>query len=159
MKSLSLLISFSLLSFVSFAQLNPTALGVRLGGGNIGNNAEISFQKGLGDANRLELDLGLVNGRNISGFGLFGGYHWNFNIKESLNWFVGPGAGVSSINRSNGEDYTGVGIGGQLGIEYNFMNQDVPILLGFDLRPIWNLIGDGRSGFGYGGALSIRYIL
>lgn len=79
-----------MLSVESQSQLNPTALGVRFGGGNLDNSAEISFHKGLGDANRLEVDLGLFSGRNISGFGLFGGYHWSWNIIDAFKLVCWP---------------------------------------------------------------------
>ena len=40
------------------AQVNPHAIGLRLNGDGYGNGAEISYQHGFGDANRLELDFG-----------------------------------------------------------------------------------------------------
>ncbi|HAX94627.1 MAG TPA: hypothetical protein DCY25_11950, partial [Bacteroidales bacterium] len=54
-----------------------------------------------------------------------------------------------------GTNYTVIGIDGILGIEYNF--EEVPINIGLDWKPAFNLTG--YSGFwGDGGALSIRYI-
>ena len=74
------------------------------------------------------------------------------------NWFVGPGAQIGWYDdRSwDNDDYLGIGIGGQIGMEYDFNHHDVPILVGVDVRPMWNLLG-WYSGFGYGTALSARY--
>lgn len=46
------------LSFATTAQVNTHAVGIRGGAGSYGGGAEISYQHGLGDAHRLELDLG-----------------------------------------------------------------------------------------------------
>ena len=150
-------------SFSISAQVNPHAIGIRGGGGNYGNGAEISYQHGMGDANRLELDLGWRgnngNGNNYSSIHLAGIYHWDWNITEGLNWFVGPGAvvGLFTDKFNNNNDGVILGVGGQIGIEYDFNQHDVPLLLALDTRPMWRLIGFGKGGAGYGGALSLRY--
>ena len=53
------LITLFTVSLSSVAQVEPHAIGGRFGGGNYGGGFEISYQHGLGDANRLELDLGM----------------------------------------------------------------------------------------------------
>ena len=140
----------------AFSQVNPNALGLRLGGGTI-NGGELSYQKGIGSSNRLELDLGFGGNKDYGSLSLTGIYHWNWNIVESLNWYVGPGAGVSFVNAKHGDNYVGVAIGGQIGLEYDFSSLGAPILLSLDARPMWNLLGD-FNGFGWGAALGIRYI-
>lgn len=157
-KSTLIIIMAFLCSHYAISQVSPNAIGVRLGGGSFGNNAEISYQKGLGEKNRLELDLGLFNSKTMNGLGVFAGYHWNWNINQGLNWFAGPGASASLVSVKNDGSYLGIGVGGQIGIEYNFNEHNVPLLLSIDLRPLWDLVGDGNLGLGYGGALGIRYL-
>ena len=162
------LISFSTLN----AQVHPHALGLRAGGSNFGTGGELSYQMGINEVNRLELDLG-YRGRNYghgvsnSTFALSAIYHWAFNITEGLNWYIGPGAQLGFYrynNYYNEKDklYTNgsgiaIGIGGQIGLEYDFSDLDVPLLLSLDTRPMWSF-SNYYGGFGYGGAFAIRYI-
>lgn len=147
------------ITFSAASQVNPHAIGLRGGGGSYGNGVEISYQHGLGDANRLELDLGLSAGSNHQHFVLSGIYHWAWNITSGLNWYVGPGAqlGLYQYKVSNGNDGgITLAIGGQIGIEFDFNELGAPFVLSLDTRPMWGLVGNG-SGFGYGGALGLRY--
>jgi hypothetical protein len=155
--------------FSSAAQVNPHAIGLRGGAGNYGSGGEVSYQHGIGEANRLELDLGWRrrnngifgngngNGNDYNYLYVAGIYHWNFNITEGLNWFVGPGAIVGFYNDKYNDSYDGIsiGVGGQIGIEYDFNYLGAPILIGLDTRPMWSFINAG--GAGYGAAFSIRY--
>ena len=143
------------------AQVNPHAIGIRGGGGNFGIGGELSYQHGFGDANRLEADLGWRgnNGNNgYSHIALTGIYHWVWNLTGGLNWYVGPGAqlGLYSHKHDTSNDGITLGLGGQIGLEYDFNDLGAPLLLGLDTRPMWGFIG-GTSGFGYGGAFSLRY--
>lgn len=133
-----------LFSLVS-AEIPNNAIGLRLGGGHYGGGAEVSYQKAMGSANRLELDVGWGGALDIAAI-----YQWNWNITDGLFWYVGPGAQVVFWDGG-----VGLGIGGQIGIEYNFNIHSVPILLSIDSRPMFGLLHEG--GFGYDGALSIRY--
>ncbi|MBN1131093.1 MAG: hypothetical protein JXA71_19040 [Chitinispirillaceae bacterium] len=127
------------------AEIPDNAIGLRLGGGLYGGGAEVSYQKALGSTNRLELDLGWGGALSFSAI-----YQWNWNITDALNWYVGPGAQVVLWDGG-----VGLGIGGQIGIEYDFNNHGVPLLLSIDSRPMYGLLHEG--GFGYDGALSVRY--
>jgi len=138
------------------AQVNPHALGLRLGGDGNVNGAEISYQQALGGKNRLELDLGFGGNKNQSRVYLAGIYQWNWNIKGGLNWYAGPGATLGFYSYDNFENHVNVGVGGQVGLEYDFNSMKAPILLSLDTRPMWNFIGYG-SGLGWGVALGIRY--
>jgi hypothetical protein len=153
-------------TFTSYSQVNPNAIGIRGGGGWGGNGAEVSFQKGMGAANRLELDFGFRRRTYVAGPGknwyynhlaVSGIYHWVWNLTEGLNWYIGPGAQLGFY-----DDYykqnsgVGIGIGGQIGLEYDFNKHDLPILVGLDARPMWDLFGH-YSGFNGGAAFSIRY--
>ncbi|MBL4861786.1 MAG: hypothetical protein JKY09_02055 [Crocinitomicaceae bacterium] len=169
-KALFILSIITSLSTNTSAQVNPHAIGVRLGGGSFGSGAEISYQHGLGEANRLEIDLGWSTYKANNGFGkdsykhythtfLTGIYHWDWNLVSSLNWYVGPGAqlGFYQDRYDDNNDGITLSLGGQIGIEYDFNELGAPILLALDMRPMWGFLG-GTSGAGYGAALSVRYI-
>ncbi|MEO9531348.1 MAG: hypothetical protein ABJG68_11495 [Crocinitomicaceae bacterium] len=148
------------ISTLSYSQVNPHAIGVRLGGSHYGHyGGEISYQHGFGDANRLEVDLGWRNHKNWSSLGVAVVYHWVWNITDGLNWYVGPGGHISMYSgKDNFNDGFGLALGGQIGIEYDFNQHGAPLLLSLDARPMWNFIGsNGYGGFGYGSALGIRY--
>jgi hypothetical protein len=142
------------------SQVNSNAIGARLGYGTFGSGIEVSYQKGLGEKNRLELDLGLSNGKDWGGFGFAAIYHWNWNIVEGLNWYIGPGAILTMFsNKNNNSTFFNIGIGGQVGLEYDFQSLGAPLLVSLDTRPMWGLTGnDYYNRFGWGSALSIRYI-
>ena len=54
------------------------------------------------------------------------------------------------------KDYIGLGVGGQIGIEFDFNELGAPILMSIDTRPMWDMYGS-NSGLRYGGNLGIRY--
>jgi len=149
------LIIFSI-SYYAKAQVNPHAIGVRLGGNGDVNGIELSYQKGFSELNRLELDLGFGGNSHQSRFYLTGIYHWDWNITEGLNWYVGPGAGIGYYSYDDSSDYLNIAIGGQIGLEYDFNSLDAPILLSIDVRPMWDFVGD-NAGLGWGAALGVRY--
>ncbi|MEO8255217.1 MAG: hypothetical protein ABI554_12620 [Flavobacterium sp.] len=127
------------LAFSTQAQeISKNALGLRLGD-NDGFGGEISYQRGLSDNNRLELDLGWRNSNNVDAFKLAGLYQWVWNIDGGFNWYAGVGGGVGHWSYDNngpaGNDFnkTYAFVAGDLGIEYGF--DEVPILLSLDIRP------------------------
>ena len=157
MKKIFILSAMLLAGFISQGQVNGRAIGLRLGTGNV-NSGEISYQHGMGEANRLELDLGFGGNSNHSRMNVTGIYHWDWNLTKALNWYIGPGASVGFYSYDNAEDYINIAIGGQVGIEYDFNREAaVPILLSLDARPMWNTVGN-NNGLGWGAALGIRYI-
>jgi hypothetical protein len=136
------------------------ALGLRLGGSD-GVGTEISYQRGLSDNNRLELDLGWRNGRYYDAFKLTGLYHWVWNLDGGFNWYAGFGAGIGSVDGNNDhddwrDDDNGlfVNAAGNIGIEYDF---DFPLLLSLDFRPEFGLINNYTSDDDFDVALGIRY--
>ncbi|HPB04616.1 MAG TPA: hypothetical protein PKV50_00080 [Prolixibacteraceae bacterium] len=137
------------------AQISPHAIGLRLGGGSLGS-AELSYQHGLGSANRLEFDLGWGGNSSWNRMNIVGVYHWLWNIDGGLNWYVGPGAALGLYSYKGDPGYVNVAIGGQIGLEYNFSKKGAPILLSIDARPMWDFLGD-NAGLGWGAALGIRY--
>ena len=150
-------ILFVCAGFIAKAQINPHAIGLRFGGNGDVNGAEISYQHGLSDVNRLEFDLGFGSSNNHTRMVIAGIYHWDWNITEGLNWYVGPGAAIGFYSYDNIQSYINIGLGGQIGLEYDFKQQNAPILLSLDARPMWDFLGD-NAGLGWGAALSIRYI-
>jgi hypothetical protein len=153
------LLVFSLL-FTSALALNAqdiskNAIGLRLGD-NDGFGGEISYQRALGDNNRLEIDLGLRDNNNYDGFKATGLYQWVWNIENGFNWYAGVGGGLGNYSgKNNNDDFseTFFFAAGDIGIEYNF---DIPLLLSLDVRPEFGF-GDRYNDFGNDIALSIRY--
>lgn len=152
-------LSALLFSSIQFSQVNPHAIGLRFNGNGNHYGAEVSYQHGFGDANRLELDFGGRSHPHWRHFGIFAGYHWVFNLTGGLNWYIGPGAalGMYESKHWNSDGMT-LAVGGQIGLEYDFNENGVPLLLSLDARPLWEIWDyDEYYNFGYGAALSIRY--
>ena len=145
-------IGFTALS--SAQDISPNAIGLRLGDSD-GFGAEISYQRALGDNNRLEFDLGWRSGNTFDGFKLAGLYQWVWNIDGGFNWYAGVGGGVGSYSFDNNEldDETFLFAAGDIGIEYDF---DIPLLISLDFRPE---LGSGTytDDLDFDIALGIRY--
>ncbi|HON53830.1 MAG TPA: hypothetical protein PLS12_11525, partial [Bacteroidales bacterium] len=90
------------LSVSTFGQVNPHAIGLRLGGDGNVNGAEFSYQHGMGEANRLEFDLGFRGNKNYNSMYVSGVYQWDWNLTSGLNWYVGPGAALGFYNWDDG---------------------------------------------------------
>ncbi len=144
-------IGIFLLSLSSLnAQVNKHALGLRLGGNNKYNGVEASYQGGINNTNRIEVDLGFSSGKDYSAFSLTSIYHWVWDLSQGFNVYTGPGLGVGIVDSN-----LSLSLGGQVGAEYDFNTINVPILLSIDFRPMFNITGN--SGFGWGLALGLRY--
>ncbi|WP_298346019.1 hypothetical protein [uncultured Algibacter sp.] len=145
-------------AFTSNAQdISENALGLRLGDSD-GFGAEISYQRALGENNRLELDLGIRDGKGYDGFKLAGLYQWIWLLDGNFNWYAGVGGGIGSYSFDNVPDgvddsETFIFAAGDIGIEYNF---DIPLQLSLDARPELGF-GDFRDDLDFDIALSIRY--
>ncbi len=139
------------------AQINPHALGARFGGNGVLNGAELSYQHGLSNKNRLELDLGFAASKNHTRSYLAGIYHWVWNIDGGLNWYVGPGASIGNYRDRYFSNYFNIAVGGQIGIEYDLSKHNTPLLISLDARPMWDFLGDD-AGFGWGACLGLRYV-
>ncbi len=137
-------------------KISENALGLRLGD-NDGFGAEVSYQRALGSANRLEADLGWRNSRNVGAIKLTGIYQWVWNIDGNFNWYAGAGAGLGSW-RYNKYGYSDSGTfvfaAGDIGIEYDF---DIPLLLSLDFRPEFGGSGYYENSYGSDIAISVRY--
>lgn len=148
-------------TFATNAQeIAENAIGFRLGDSD-GFGAEISYQRALGDNNRLELDLGLRSGNNFDGFKLAALHQWVWLLDGNFNWYAGVGGGIASYSFDRvpsgfDDSETFIFAAGDIGIEYNF---DIPLQLSLDFRPE---IGFGDKVYGnddldFDIALGIRY--
>ncbi len=144
-KAFLLLIATFTFGVLAFSQVKPHAIGLRFGGNGEINGAEISYQHSMGDANRLELDLGFGGNSKHSRMFLAGIYHWNWNITSGFNWYVGPGASVGFYKYDSNDGYLNVALGGQIGLEYDFNTLGAPLLLSLDARPMWDFLGDNAG--------------
>ena len=124
--------------------ISKNAIGLRFSGGN-GAGGEISYQKFLGNSNRLEIDLGLAN--KFNHFKATALYEWVWKLENKFNWYAGVGGGILSAGG------TGIYGSGVVGIEYNF---DAPILLSIDYRPEIGISG-GLNGLNSDVALAVKY--
>lgn len=150
------------LAFSAQAQEIPkNALGLRLGD-NDGFGGEISYQRGLGGNNRLELDLGWRDSKYYDAMKLAGLYQWVWNIDGGFNWYAGVGGGLGTYDFDDKYDYPGdddggtfLFVAGDIGIEYQF---DFPLQLSLDIRPELYFGDEFRDdNFGPDIALGIRY--
>lgn len=151
---LSALTIIGCLSFTNAQSIADNAIGLRLGDSD-GLGAEISYQRALGDNNRLELDLGWRTGNDFDGFKLTGLYQWVWNIDSGFNWYAGAGGGVGAYDFEApiNDSETFFFFAGDVGIEYDF---DIPLLLSLDFRPEIGF-GDLNDDTNFDIALSIRY--
>jgi len=152
------------MAFTTQAQsIAKNALGLRLGD-NDGFGAEVSYQRGLGDNNRLELDLGWRDSKYYDAVKLVGLYQWVWNIEGGFNWYAGVGGGVGTYDYDKryyfpNDDYDENGtfllVAGDIGIEYKF---DFPLQLSLDFRPELYFGDDYRDdNFGPDIALGARF--
>ncbi|MFD0861960.1 hypothetical protein ACFQ1M_07060 [Sungkyunkwania multivorans] len=152
-------IFFSAVAMMQAQNIAKNALGLRLGD-NDGFGAEISYQRGLGDDNRLEFDLGWRDGNNFDAFKLAALYQWVWRIDGGFNWYAGAGGGIGNVDFESpvpgidGGSETFIFAAGDIGIEYNF---EIPLLISLDFRPeiIFNDAFDDDVDFDI--ALGLRY--
>ena len=153
----TLFITLGTFAFMNAQEISKNAIGLRLGDSD-GFGAEITYQRGLSDNNRLELDLGIRSGSNYDGFKLAGLYQWIWSIDGNFNWYAGAGGGLGNYSYDLPTPFkdvseTFVFIAGDVGIEYNF---DFPLLVSLDARPEFGF-GDFRNDLDFDIALSFRY--
>lgn len=156
MKKLILTLILALFILISVdAQDYNTGIGFR---GGLTNG--LTIKHFLGETGAIE-GLFASRWRGLEITGLYEIHNQAFEV-ERLNWYYGFGGHIGFWNGDytsgwgdSGVSYTVVGIDGILGIEYNF--REVPINLGLDWKPSFNILG--YTGFwADGGALSIRFI-
>jgi len=154
---LTTLAVFTCFAFVNAQDIADNAIGLRLGDSD-GFGTEVSYQRALGDNNRLEVDLGWRSGKSYDGFKLAGLYQWVWELDGDFNWYAGVGGGIGAYsydnvppNRDDSETFAFAA--GNVGIEYSF---DFPLLLSLDFRPELGF-GDFNDDLEFDIALGIRY--
>ena len=152
-----LLLSLGLITTCFFSanaqEISENAIGLRFTE-NGGFGTEISYQRGLGDNNRLEVDLGLRSSNTYSSYRLTGLYQWLWQLDGNFNWYAGAGGGIGSWNIKNSDASDTYLFGaGVIGVEYNF---DIPIIVSLDFRPEFGF-SDAYDGFNSDFGLSVRY--
>lgn len=154
MKKILGLFSILALTVVSVQaqSISENAIGLRLGD-NDGFGGEVSYQRHLGENNRLEVDLGWRDSNDVDAFKLVGLYQWVMPLDGNFNWFVGAGAGIGSFDAGE-NDGTFALVAGDIGIEYNF---DIPLILSLDMRPELGFNDDYSDDLDLDIALGIRY--
>ncbi len=118
-----LLVAALVFGFAAAAYAQPKAIGIR---GAYG--VELSYQHYAGGDNFLEFDLGL---NTFNSLNLAGSYNVSISqFGDGFNFYGGPSASVGLGFGNPG--WLGVGVGGSLGIEYNF---SFPLQISLDIRP------------------------
>lgn len=151
-KTLLVLGFLALATSMSAQQISKNAIGLRLGD-NDGFGGEISYQRYIGDNNRLEFDLGFRDNDNVEAFKLVGLYQWVRPLDGNFNWYLGAGAGIGSFDTPVADGSFAL-VAGNVGIEYNF---NIPLLLSLDIRPEWSFDDDYSDDVDFDIALGIRY--
>lgn len=154
------LIAIALLGFTfttNAQEIADNAIGLRLGDSD-GFGAEISYQRGIGDNNRLEFGLGWRDGNNYSAIRAIGLYQWIFPMDGNFNWYTGVGGGIATYRLDStipgvDDSSTSILIAGDIGIEYNF---DIPLLISLDFRPEIGF-GSINNDLDFDIALGLRY--
>ncbi|CAL2086901.1 Outer membrane insertion C-terminal signal [Tenacibaculum sp. 190524A02b] len=163
MRKLFLFIGFLTLSVLTAnaQEISDNAIGIRIGDNN-GFGGEISYQRKLGSANRLEVDLGIRSNSNFSAFKATGLYEWVWQLEDRFNWYAGVGGGFGSWKTKaktvggltiESSSSTALFAAGVIGVEYNF---DIPLLISLDYRPEIGF-NDTYDGFNSDFGLSVRY--
>jgi len=159
MKKLLLLAGFvfTLTGVANAQEMSDNAIGLRFGA-NDGLGTEVSYQRSLSDANRLEVDLGWRSSNHTDIIKLTGLYQWVMPLQDNFNWFAGVGGGVlnwSFDTNLPGVDNSGTEVfaAGNAGIEYHF---DFPLMLALDIRPELGF-GDYNDGIDVDLGFSARY--
>jgi len=164
-------------AFAVDAGVQPNAIGLRFIGGTL-LGGEINYQRALGlfGSKRLELGASFWGDEDASTFAIAAVPQWHWNISRSVasggfNWYAGPGIGLGLFSTKDIKDNTGttvtpgkneffLGVGGQIGIEYDFNAVGVPLNLSIDSRPMIDLLHSGGislMGIINGANLALRF--
>jgi len=160
MKRITLVCLILLCGGRAWSQVPDHALGIRLGGSVNAIGAEASYQIGVSDETRLELNAGFGTSTGLTVIKGTGVFHYIGNLGGDFNWYGGPGlsSGTYTLADKGGEYRAFLHICVDLGIDYYF--DEVPIQIAVDFRPEYP-IGDSYTDgdFDTGLGVAARYIL
>ena len=131
------------------ASAQDNAAGIRIGALK-GFGVEASYQHYFGDINRAQADLGVRFYHHSVAATLNGSYQWHWFLTGGLGVYGGPDLQLAL----SGGRYFNLGLGGIIGVDYQF---DVPIQLSLDFRPTWNFFYGILHGFDPYIGLGVRY--
>jgi opacity protein-like surface antigen len=160
-KILNIIIFIFSINLIFSQDISDNAIGIRFGNQK---SFEISFQRIIGETNRLELDLGYSSLNNYDVYRLMGLNQWVVAFDDSLNWFAGIGGGVGTWQYKKEQDPLELdrikngnffALAASIGLEYNF---DFPVIISLDMRPKYYFgsgFGSELNGLEFG--IGIRY--
>jgi hypothetical protein len=138
MKRILIVAVFSLLSY---CYASAQEIGIRIGDIASGNHYAVDGVFSLAQFSRIHADVSFGDGVGID-------FLWDFIYKplggEAFNWYAGVGPYIRI------DDPFWFGVAGELGLEYRF--NTVPIVLGLDWRPAFNIVENTdfhAEGFGF----------
>ena len=115
--------------------ISKNAIGLKFTSSRIAGG-EVTYQRAVGDNNRLELNLGFANAKHFSAVKITGLYEWVFPIENGFYWYVGAGGSLGSWSHkhdSHKDDGAIVALSGIGGIEYHL--KPAPFQFFIDLKP------------------------
>ena len=156
MKRIILLMNITLLMLMTgYSQSYNSAIGIRGGFFN-----GITFKQFTSNSDAFEL-VASTHHRGLLVAGMFQ-RHANAFDAPGLFWYYGAGAHVGVYERQNtpwfkneSGNVSTLGVNGVFGIEYKI--EEIPITIGVDLTPAFNIIG--HTGFWLNSGITLRYIL
>lgn len=138
--------------FTANADFRYQAVGARASGGISGLGLGLGYHGAFEGGYRLEFGFCLNANNDWEVFGGDIAFQWHKNLKESVNWYIGPAALVGVGMIKNGvmskyfyDDYDDLygfylGLGGQIGIEYELDAVGFPGHIGISTSPIISIV-------------------
>ncbi|PKR81470.1 hypothetical protein CW751_05295 [Brumimicrobium salinarum] len=167
-KTLLFLTALAMFTTYSYGQSYNSGIGVKgmnFGGGVLGG-AGINYKTFIGGSNALDMTLG-GGARHLSAQIL---YEWQrpTSVTDGLDWYIGAGGGLGiwSSRYDWDDDYYGgyytsgfyLNATAVVGLDFNLNpNTGIPIGISLETGPSVGIINS--RGFGWGGALAVRYII
>jgi hypothetical protein len=144
---------------VSFGQVHKHAIGIRSSRFYRPYPFAFNYQYGLNDKWRLNTELFIHGARFLNSPYIHGKFNLDiqrvWNIKGGLNTYAGFGTTYSALHLSNSVPnawYQYIGLGPQIGLEYDFNQHNIPLIFGIDHRvhigrqfgysPSWGIAGE-----------------
>lgn len=157
MKKMTLIFGLCLVSTMAvYSQSFNSAIGVRGGFFN-----GVTYKQFMSGSDAFEL-IASTHYRGVLVAGMYQ-RHTNAFDAPGLYWYYGVGAHVGVYERryspwfssNQTGSFSTLGVNGVIGLEYKI--DDIPVTIGVDLTPAFNIIG--HTGLWFNSGISLRYIL